>query len=154
MSRVSGLWVARKLASNVVDGAGTVRMGDARVMPVSPDNTFDGLPFVHVPTGDLLQPTLSKLEATQVRQRMELARRYAAANDLNQVMGDPKAKLGIICAGATYLDVRQAMSDMGVTDAFLARSGIRVLKHGLLHTLAPANITPFSPAPTQIHPAK
>ncbi|WP_396909190.1 indolepyruvate ferredoxin oxidoreductase family protein [Mycolicibacterium sp.] len=143
MSRTCGLWVAMKLATNVVDGSGTVRLDATRVQPVHPDITFDGKPFVHQPTGELLQPTLSRLEATQVRQRMELARRYAAANELNQIMGDAQARLGIVCAGATYLDVRQALSDMGITEATLAESGVRILKLGMIHPLEPAVIDAF-----------
>ncbi len=42
MSRASGLWVAVKLATNVVDGSGTVRLDPARVRPVAPDTSFDG----------------------------------------------------------------------------------------------------------------
>lgn len=144
MSRVSGLWVAMKLATNVVDGSGTVSLDPARVMPVVPDTSFDGVPFEHEPTGNLLQPTLGRLEATQVRQRLELARRYAAANHLNQIIGDDAATLGIVCAGATYLDVRQALSDIGITDADLVGSGIKVLKLGMIHPLEPGIIDTFS----------
>ncbi|AQT79368.1 2-oxoacid ferredoxin oxidoreductase [Mycolicibacterium litorale] len=144
MSRVSGLWVAMKLATNVVDGSGTVSLDPARVMPVVPDTSFDGVPFEHEPTGNLLQPTLGRLEATQVRQRLELARRYAAANHLNQITGDTAATLGIVCAGATYLDVRQALSDIGITDADLGGSGVKVLKLGMIHPLEPGIIDTFS----------
>ncbi|MFI5436576.1 indolepyruvate ferredoxin oxidoreductase family protein [Rhodococcus baikonurensis] len=150
MSRASGLWVAMKLATNVVDGAGTSRIDSARVMPIAPDNTFEGEAFVHQPTGDLLPPTLGKLEATQVRQRMELARRYAAVNDLNRVLGDTAATLGIVCAGATYLDVRQALSDMGITDSTIEDSGVRVLKLGLIHPLEPGVVERFSEGLTEI----
>ncbi|WP_193045630.1 indolepyruvate ferredoxin oxidoreductase family protein [Mycolicibacterium baixiangningiae] len=144
MSRASGLWVAMKLATNVVDGSGMVRLDPARVRPVTPDTSFDGKVFEHVPTGHLLQPTLGKLEATQVRQRLELARRYSAANHLNRITGDQAAKLGIVCAGATYLDVRQALSDIGITDAAFADSRVRVLKLGMIHPLEPGIIDTFS----------
>ncbi|MCE0767435.1 indolepyruvate ferredoxin oxidoreductase family protein [Pseudonocardia kujensis] len=150
MSRTCGLWVAMKLATNVVDGAGTVRLSSTRLMPVVPDTTFDGVPFVHEPTGNLLQPTLSRLEATQVRQRMELARRYAAANDLNQIIGDDAAEIGVVCAGATYLDVRQALSDMGITAATLGQSGVRVLKLGMIHPLEPGVVDRFSEGLSEI----
>ncbi|MDG4668146.1 indolepyruvate ferredoxin oxidoreductase family protein [Mycobacterium sp. 236(2023)] len=144
MSRISGLWIAMKLATNVVDGSGTVRLDPARVRPVVPDTSFDGAAFEHEPTGHLLQPTLSRLEATQVRQRLELARRYAAANHLNHVIGDEAATLGIICAGATYLDVRQALSDLGITDDSLVGSGVKILKLGMIHPLEPGVIDAFS----------
>ena len=143
MSRTCGLWVAMKLATNVVDGSGTVRLSAARVTPVTPDTSFDGQPFVHEPTGNLLQPTLGKLEATQVRQRVEMARRYAAANSLNRVTGDPAAAIGVVCAGATYLDVRQALSDMGISDDGIASSGVRVLKLGMIHPLEPGIVDRF-----------
>lgn len=144
MSRVSGLWVAMKLATNVVDGSGTVSLDPARVMPVVPDTSFDGVPFEHKPTGNLLQPTLGRLEATQVRQRLELARRYAAANHLDQIIGDTAATLGIVCSGATYLDVRQALSDIGIDGTDLVGSGVRVLKLGMIHPLEPGIIDTFS----------
>ena len=144
MSRVSGLWVAMKLATNVVDGSGTVSLDPARVMPVVPDTSFDGVPFEHEPTGNLLQPTLGRLEATQVRERLELARRYAAANHLDQIIGDTAASLGIVCAGATYLDVRQALSDIEITDTDLDGSGVRILKLAMIHPLEPGIIEFFS----------
>lgn len=143
MSRASGLWVAMKLATNVVDGSGTVHLDPARVTPRMPDTSFDGKPFEHEPTGNLLQPTLGALEATQVRQRMELARRYAATNDVNRIHGDTAATLGIICAGATYLDVRQALSDIGITDVDRADSRIKLLKLGMIHPLETGIINTF-----------
>lgn len=144
MSRVSGLWVAMKLATNVVDGSGTVHLDSARRRPVVPDTSFDGEEFEHQPTGQLLQPTLGKLEATQVRQRLELARRYAAANYLDHITGDTAATLGVICAGATYLDIRQALSDIGITDTDLANSRVKVLKLGMIHPLEPGIIDAFT----------
>lgn len=150
MSRVCGLWVAMKLATNVVDGSGTVSLDPARVLPVVPDTSFDGVPFEHEPTGNLLQPTLGRLEATQVRQRLELARRYAATNHLDQIIGDKAATLGIVCAGATYLDVRQALSDIGITDTNLVGSGVRVLKLGMIHPLEPGIIDTFSAGLSEI----
>ncbi|SDG05082.1 indolepyruvate ferredoxin oxidoreductase family protein [Pseudonocardia oroxyli] len=144
MSRTCGLWVAMKLATNVVDGSGSVQLSSARVMPVSPDTTFDGVPFAHEPTGELIQPTLGRLEATQVRERLELARRYAAGNDLNRIIGDDAARIGIVCAGATYLDVRQALSDMGISADGLSTSGVRLLKLGMVHPLEPGVVERFA----------
>src|SRR3546814_17267139 len=65
-------------------------------------------------------------------------------------MRDPEATLFFICAGSTYLDVRQSVFDMDVTDAVLARSGIRVLKLGMIHPLEPGIIDRFSTGLTEI----
>ena len=150
MSRSCGLWVAMKLATNLVDGSGTVRLDPDRVQPVEPDRTFDGKEFSHTVTGHLLQPVLGQLEATQVRQRTELARRYAAANNLDRIIGDRSATLGIVCAGATYLDVRQALGEMGITDTTIASSGVRVLKMGMIHPIEPGIVAEFAGGLTEI----
>src|SRR6185436_7279647 len=42
------------------------------------------------------------------------------------------AWLGIVAAGKTYLDLRQACAEMGLSDAELQRQGVRILKMGLL----------------------
>src|SRR5690625_4117861 len=109
MSRFSGLWVAMKLATNVVDGSATTTMSKHRVSPVIPDRRIDGSEFHHEVTAHFLQPTLSKLEASLVGARLELVRRYAVANGLVKTIGDPSARVGIITAGTAYRDTRQAL---------------------------------------------
>ncbi len=150
MSRASGLWVALKLATNVVDGSATVRLDAQRVTPIDPDRTFDGTPFHHEVTGHLLQPVLGRLEASQVRERIELARRYAAANHLDRIVGDRSATLGIVCAGATYRDTRQALHDMGINDDTIAASGVRILKLGMISPLEPGIIDEFADGLTEV----
>ena len=144
MSRTCGLWVALKLATNVVDGSRTVHLNHDRVRPVEPDRTFDGKEFTHNVTGYLLQPVLSQLEASQVRERLELTRRYAAANRIDRIIGDGSARIGIVCAGATYLDVRQALSELGITEAIIETSGVRVLKLAMIHPLEPGIVAEFA----------
>ncbi|MFZ2242578.1 MAG: indolepyruvate ferredoxin oxidoreductase family protein [Gordonia amarae] len=144
MSRVCGLWVAMKLATNVVDGSGSVHLDSGRVSPVEPDRGFGGKVFTHEMSGKLLQPVLSGLEATQSRERIELARRYAAANGLNRVIGDHTARVGIVCAGLSYREVRGALADIGITDATIDDSGVRILKLGLVHPLEPSIVGEFA----------
>lgn len=150
MSRACGLWVALKLATNVVDGSGTVDLGRANVRPTEPDLTFDGTEFTHEVTGSLLQPNLGRLERTQVTERLEIARRYAAANNLDRIDGDESATLGIVAAGASYLDVRQALSAMGISTSHLANSGVRILKLGMIHPLDPKIVHKFADGLTEI----
>ncbi|CAA0120104.1 Uncharacterised protein [Mycolicibacterium vanbaalenii] len=150
MSRICGLWVAMKLSTNVVDGSNEVAVDPHRILPVAPDRTFDGREFEHKVTADLLQPTLGQLESTQVRQRLELARRYASANRLDRIIGDPDAKIGVVCAGATYLEVREALSIIGVDAATISTSGLRVLKLGMVHPLEPGIIAEFTSGLTEI----
>ena len=55
--------------------------------------------------------------------RLEAAKVFAAANGLNRVTLDtPEAWLGIVAAGKTYYDLRQALRELGLDDAALRRT--------------------------------
>ncbi|MCW2742557.1 MAG: pyruvate ferredoxin/flavodoxin oxidoreductase [Blastococcus sp.] len=144
LSRFSGLWTGVKLATNVVDGAGTAVVRTDQVEPVFPDRTIDGVPFEHRVSAHFLQPTLAALEKSLVGERPELARRYAYANGLNRIEGDPSARIGIVTAGPGYLDVRQALAIMGITAEDLPSSGIRILKLGMVSPLEPRILSEFA----------
>ncbi len=150
MSRSCGLWVAMKLGTNVVDGSKELVVHPRRVMPVEPDRLFDGREFEHTVTAQMLQPTLGQLEATQVRQRMELARRYAAANQIDRIVGDLSATIGVVCAGGTYLEVREALSAIGIDAGAISTGGVRVLKLGMVHPLEPGVVSEFARGLTEI----
>ena len=48
---------------------------------------------------------------------------YARANRLNRAAVDsPRARLGIITSGKSYLDVREALEALGIDEGIAARS--------------------------------
>ena len=76
-------------------------------------------------------------------QRLIAAKAYARHNELDRVVGaGPGARLGIVCAGKTYVDVLQAISDLGFDD--VADIGVRVLKLGMTYPLVEETITEFA----------
>lgn len=144
MSRFSGLWSALKVATNVADGGTTVRVSPDRIVPVIPDNRIDGVAYVHEVSAHFLQPKLAPLERSLLHQRIVLARRYAVANGLNSRHGATSARFGIIVAGTSYLEVRQALAELGLGDGDLDRLGIAILKLGMVHPLDPQQIREFA----------
>ena len=63
---------------------------------------------------------------------------YCRVNQLNKIVIDsPKPRLGIITSGKSYLDVRQALDDLGITDADAAEIGLRVYKIAMPWPLEP-----------------
>ena len=56
----------------------------------------------------------------------------------------PGDRVGIIAAGKTYLDVREALTMLGLDEAGLRRHGIRVLKLGMIWPLEPSIIGEFA----------
>ena len=145
-SRACGLWVGFKVATNVADAIGTALVGPDRVLPVMPENVLDGgIPYVHRPSANLLAPDSLELERTLHGPRLDLAVAYARANGVNRIAVNPReAWLGIVAAGTTYYDLREACLAMGLTDAVLERAGVRILKLGMLWPLEPSIVHEFA----------
>ena len=145
LSRASGLWAGLKVVTAVADGSATVGAGLDGFDPVLPDLLVDGRPYRHTVTGHLLQPALGPLERDLHRARLELARRYAAANGLDRITvrtGDDR--IGLVAAGKTYLDLRQALDALGLDDDELRRRGVRLLKLGMVHPVEPGIVREFA----------
>ncbi|MFT4008622.1 MAG: indolepyruvate ferredoxin oxidoreductase family protein [Nocardioidaceae bacterium] len=145
MSRFTGLWVGMKISTNVADGSATTQVGTNRVVPVTPDNSFDDVPYVHEVSANFLQPTLSQLEHSLVNRRLVLAGRYARANALNRTYGATEdARVGIIVSGASYLDLCQSLAALGLDNDELERRGIRILRLGMVFPLDAEEIISFA----------
>ena len=151
MSRLSGLWVALKIATNVADSSGTVEIGSARVDPQRPEVMFEGKPWEHRLTARMLQPALSEMERSREGIRKEVARAYALANRLNRIQTfGPAPRIGIVAAGKTYLDVRQALRTLGLDDTELSARGVRLLRLAMVHPLIAAEVEEFADGLTEI----
>ena len=143
-SRASGLWFALKIATNVADAVMTVDISpDLEIRPASVD--YGGAPYVHVPSGSLFNPFSLEMERTLVGPRMDLARAYARANGLNRVVLDgDRSWLGLVAAGTSYYDLREALHTLGLSERDLRRLGVRILKLGMIWPLDPDTIREFS----------
>ncbi|MGY8524516.1 indolepyruvate ferredoxin oxidoreductase family protein [Paracidovorax citrulli] len=132
MSRYSGLWVAMKCVTDVVESTASVEIDPDRVQPILPEDFVmpaDGL-NIRWPDPPLAQ------EARLLDHKWYAALAYVRANKLNRVVMDsPNARFGIMTAGKAYLDVRQALTDLGLDEQTCREIGIRVLKVGCVWPL-------------------
>ena len=70
---------------------------------------------------------------------------FARANKLNRtVMDSPRRRFGIVTCGKSYLDVRQALDDLGIDDAHAAEIGLTVFKVGMTWPLERDGIRHFA----------
>jgi TPP-dependent indolepyruvate ferredoxin oxidoreductase alpha subunit len=90
-----------------------------------------------------VQPILGRLERSALVTRPELALRYARANRLNRATGDADARVGVVAAGAPWLDTIEALRLCGV-DLADANCGVRVLKLGMISPLDHEEIRSFA----------
>ena len=146
LSRASGLWAGLKIVTNVADGSGHAVVSPDRINPVIPELEVSGRPFVpQMNLGMNVRDDALDMEFTLYNARLEMTRRYARANKLNRVtVPNADAWLGIVTAGKTYHDVRQAFMEMGLDDDALRTYGIRVMKLGMLFPLEPNDIREFA----------
>ncbi len=141
MSRYSGCWVAFKAVTDTVESTAVVDVDPHRVEVVTPGD------FVMPPGGLSIRwpdPPLLQ-EARMQEQKAYAALAYARANRLNRIVIDsPRPRLGIITAGKSYLDVRQALDDLGIDEKLAAEIGLRVMKVGMTWPLEPEGTRQFA----------
>ena len=150
LSRASGLWSAIKVATAVADSAATASVAGRWAPPDLSD--LRGLPgepglvaYQHRPNAHLLGAALAELERSQQLTRLPIAVEYIRRSGLNTIIGASKARIGLVAAGKTYLDLRQALSALGLAgNEHLDGSGIRLLRLGVVFPLEPGIITEFA----------
>ncbi|MEX3935490.1 indolepyruvate ferredoxin oxidoreductase family protein [Paraburkholderia phymatum] len=132
MSRYSGLWVAMKCVTDVVESSASVDIDPHRtqiILPTDFEMPEGGL-NIRWPDPPLVQ------EARLLDYKWYAGLAYVRANKLDRIEIDsPHARFGIITGGKAYLDVRQALTDLGLDDETCSRIGIRLYKVGCVWPL-------------------
>ena len=145
LSRYSGLWVAFKIVTTIADGFGIAEVAPDRVVPIDPGLEIDGEPWRHIQRPGLVTPLSLEQEKDIAYGRLEAAVAYAAANGLNEISGATgAARLGIVAAGRTFQELRQALGDLGLDDDGLRHFGIRLLRLQMVWPVEPEIVRRFA----------
>jgi len=144
LSRASGLWSAMKVVTAMADGASTAQVSPHWAAPDLSDLPGGLRGYSHQPRAHLLGAELAELERSQVLTRLPIATEYIRRSGLNTITGPRRARIGLVAAGKTYLDVRQALTALGLSEADLERHGIRLLKLGVIYPLEPSIVAEFA----------
>jgi indolepyruvate ferredoxin oxidoreductase len=141
MSRYSGCWVSIKAISDTIESSAVVDISPERFNFVIPQDfpIPEGGLSIRWPDPPLVQ------EKRVLHHRLYAALAYARANKLNHITLDsPKPRLGIITCGKSYLDVMQALDDLGIDEALAADIGLRIFKVGMVWPLEPEGVRQFA----------
>jgi len=125
LSRFSGCWVGFKAISETVESSASIYSDPSRVQVVLPTD-------FEMPPGGLNirwpDPPLDQ-ERRLHGPKMDAVAAFARANQLDRVVLDSKpARLGIAATGKAYLDLRQALADLGITERDAQELGLRIYK--------------------------
>lgn len=141
MSRFSGCWIGFKTVAETVDSAASVYVDPQRVQIVLPEDFA-------MPAGGLNirwpDPPLEQ-EARLMRHKLYAALAFARANRLDRrIIDSPKRRLGIVTTGKSYLDVRQALDDLGIDQAMAEEIGLSLYKVAMVWPLEREGVRAFA----------
>ncbi len=142
LSRFAGVWVSLKCVKDNIESTATV---DGRIDRVA----------IQIPTDYTLPPGGLNIrlgdQALDKEARLHDHKRaailsFARANGIDKLVtsGGANAKIGIISCGKSYLDVRQAMEELGIDEVKANQLGLRVYKVGMTWPLEPQGIAKFA----------
>lgn len=141
LSRFAGTWGAIKCVKDNIESTASVDVSLDRLSIVVPE--FD------MPPGGL--NIRNELDIMGQEERLHEHKRAAAAafiraNGLNRIVysGGANARLGIVTVGKSYLDVRQALDDLGIDEAAANRLGVRLMKVGCPWPLDSEHVVDFA----------
>ncbi len=147
LSRYSGLWVAFKVMSETVDSSASVHVDPHRIDIQLPTDFALPTDGVHIRWPD---DWLGQ-ERRTLTVKIPAALAYWRANKLDRLMmGRPDARFGIVTVGKSYLDVRQALDELGIDDAEAERLGLAVYKVAMAWPLETEGVTAFAQGKREI----
>jgi indolepyruvate ferredoxin oxidoreductase len=142
LSRYAGVWVGLKLLKDTVESTASIDASLDRVRPVIPAD------FVMPPGGLNIRPSdpvLAQEERLQESKRDAMLA-FIRANRLNRLIttGGAAPKIGVITVGKSYLDVRQALDDLGIDEVKANDLGLRLYKIAAPWPLEPKGVQDFA----------
>ncbi|MGO4388200.1 indolepyruvate ferredoxin oxidoreductase family protein [Microvirga sp. 2YAF29] len=126
MSRFCGTWVAFKCVKDNIESTSSIDGSLDRVKIIMPDD------FIMPPGGLNIRNRDGVLDQEARLQdfKRDAMLSFVRANNLNRIVlsGGRNAKIGIITVGKSYLDVRQALDELGLDEVKANDMGLRLYK--------------------------
>lgn len=126
MSRFCGTWVAFKCVKENIESTASVDGSLDRVKIVLPDD------FAMPPGGLNIRARDGVLDQEARLQdfKRDAMMAFVRANNLNRIVlsGGRQAKVGVITVGKSYLDVREALDELGLDEVTANDMGLRLYK--------------------------
>ena len=141
LSRYAGCWVGFKCLTDTVDSAASVQVDPERVRIVTPEDFVLPDGGLHISWTNLP----AQVEQRLYQQRLPAAQAFVRANGLDRVFwSGGRRRLGIVTTGKAYLDVRQALEDLGIDEDRARDLGLTIYKVAMTWPLEPEGVRGFA----------
>ncbi|MBW2939913.1 indolepyruvate ferredoxin oxidoreductase family protein [Zhongshania aquimaris] len=140
LSRYCGAWIGFKCVTDTVEASASVSIDPERVCIAEPKD-------YPLPAGGLnLQQGLIPIQSESLMlERLEAAKAFVRANKLDITkFGGGSKKLGIVTTGKAYLDLMDALSQLGINETEAEQLGIAVYKVAMVWPLEPEGLKEFA----------
>jgi indolepyruvate ferredoxin oxidoreductase len=145
LSRYSGCWVGFKAISETVESGASVWVDPERIQVMMPTD------FQLPPGGLGIRNPDAPLEQEKRLHgpKMAAVKAFVRANGFDRIVIDPpqsghQARIGIMTTGKAYLDTRQALEDLGLSEERCKQLGIRLYKVGVTWPIEPEGARRFA----------
>ncbi|MEL7471233.1 MAG: indolepyruvate ferredoxin oxidoreductase family protein [Pseudomonadota bacterium] len=147
LSRYSGCWVGVKCMKDTVEATAVVDGNPHRLQFVTPEDLQLPDDGVNIP----LFEDPYQGEDRLIDHKRFAAQAFARANNLDQrTFGKTGAKVGIVSAGKSWLDVVHALDLLGIDEATAEQIGLTVYKVGMVWPLEPVRLKEWAEGLEQI----
>jgi len=146
LSRFAGTWVGIKCVKDTVESTGVVDSALDRVRTIVPDFAMPPGGLNIRPAGAALNRHALENEELLHRWRKPAAVAFIRENRLDRIAmrGGPKARLGIVSLGKSWLDTLGALDLLGIDEKRAADLGLRLYKVAAPWPLEPEGVNRFA----------
>ena len=142
LSRFAGTWVGLKCVKDTIESTATVDGTLDRIAILTPDDFAAPADGLHVRQFD--HPVHQEHRLHQ--DKMAAVGAFLRANRLDKVIhsGGRAPRVGVVSTGKSWLDVAQAIDDLGIDEVGCADLGLRLFKVAVPWPLEPEGIRQFA----------
>ena len=142
LSRFAGLWVGLKCVKDTVESTATIDGSLDRMASVIPGAFRMPPGGLNIRPGD--HPNAQEERLHEYKIPAALAFLRVNVPDRLVLAGGREPRLGIITAGKSYLDVLQALDELGIDERIAADFGIKLLKLACTWPVEPGTVRHFA----------
>ncbi|HFQ14802.1 MAG TPA: indolepyruvate ferredoxin oxidoreductase family protein, partial [Rhodobacteraceae bacterium] len=142
LSRYAGVWVGLKCVKDNIESTATVDGSLDRVKITIPEDFTMPEGGLNIRLGD--SPLAREARLHDYKRDAILA--FGRANGLDRIVfsGGRAPKIGIMSAGKSWLDTRQALDELGIDEVEAAKIGLRLYKVGMTYPMEPQGFKSFA----------